>query len=1840
MSSRFSNLIKKVVDKFEEEDYNLLLTEALSLTQIQDQLKEKNVDLTAYNPKHYLFLLALLNSNLNLDVYNQLITSIKDQGILNRVLSMTVDRRSNTPTVDGNIINRIIQNTSNLPELNAILNSIGQKRETPTPVASEEEKTKGTEDFATRIKKEVAKGLAAKFDDADTTYILNNIIGELIDNEKKRFPNDRLVHNYSYALPLASYFMNLPASGAVGVHISKLESLLYQLFPKYMADDDIREKKLIFKDPYKNNFYEFSNYLYQYFREKRFREEGKDGDLMNAYVFKNEDVTVYSGTVESTHDSIRRCIKYGKGVNPKYGLCISGSSAGRHYPSYRFESGGRKNLTTYFVYFNKPEDIKKYNSEFFLFEPYYNNNNELTYQFNPGAGNPGETQISPENAIIKYPMLKEPLEQGVFKVVEVNEKEKGDFFKIRDATIEKLENVDDLIDWIEATDPHLTSETFKKIQDKFPEGLVYALDFYIKRRIDFAEDEVDNNYIVQSRNSLEYYVFGEIEGFLRDNPELKNRYEKIRPTLKLKEIRIVTNNGQLVTSEYFEKLAKEYPEYVEKALSDYIISRENSWSPNRSNLYHYVFNSLGQFFEKYPQYQEKYKDKINDFEIKEMDLLISSGRSTNSEYFEKFSERHPTLVDDALDRYINKQIEMYFDKPPRGTLRSTVFAAIIRFIYSKEEYKEKYKISPELKQKELDFLLKNKTEVDHYDLMDLKNDYPDFLFKFLDEYIKNRSEYIIKNNRSESELKGYIKMLYRGIYIFFSENPEIKKRYINYEKELVVHYIDTTSKTHILVTANEFNDIKKEYPDIVEKCVELYLNNKIELLTDISYNFGNGKFYTSKDDQYDFYDISELYIKSDTIYMIQSFISQDTNLEKKVAPLINEIQKIQKINGIILTNNILDSEELEDLQKLFSEDDLKVILDRYFESRLKQFFKFVETNNYNINAPFPSKGDMEEQLFLPLRKFFYYNPKLAEKYKDTQKELKLKAFQVCGRREDEFVDHDRIHEFDYNTMYLTSEWLQDVQNRFPDILEQGLELYLNQKLKQNIQRNTKKSSYDRDEYQLVNMESEVFKRIHDFERNNKSLFEKYSSERMASIKRFINNMKFDDLLNSNFFFRLEETFRPTFYRVIFKEYIERKIAYIEEVKFRKKRESEEDDGWVSDEGEFSKVSNEDLYGYIFDPLEEFIKTHPELTGNYGERTKDLKYQFLVKYFTTPKDTVDNDLKNKALKYISYLNNNNQDNSEIYQRIVNELIYLNGRTSLPETTLKSYASFYENIDDKVTLKQIFSIDSNKKHLFNTIKDNDSDRITKDYKQGNVIFFHELIKFKIKSSKLKNANPKSFYRMINEIIPNVGDLIIKELFNEIKNQNQIKLTNMLDVFFDNKELYDYINDNKSFRNGLLEAIKNINIVNISFSNIRATYRDNSLKTYLEFIKQFPDYYNTDDVYKATIDHDEKQIKQVKTQLDQKNNIIHINNLNINFFYTPPDLSKATIKSTYSGEVSIEIKCPYPIKTLKFLPYAFGTNSAGKIDLTDCILENNIDYLPVGTTNLELTKTVVSSDKELISKSVATSSLRTISLRGVKNLKTLKGLNVNTLYRLKIFKCDELVSLKGSPNIVNELEITGCDSLKTLKGSPLESNVVQLMYMHELLNFTGIPRAKKYLLQYNTINSFKGLPNKIIDLEIHDSVENKHLVRKSYSYFPNEIDSLTIRAYATKQGKSSFPRYLFSRIKNVFPSFIGNVDDYLLNRKTDPFEKEIYKIYREARKQRHNKGVKEKETAERIAQERTPTKEDELEAIETQQDKATNKEKIKRLRKEDLELVAPFNVLLEDILNTIKTSFKVYK
>jgi len=1835
MSSRFDNLIKLVVDKFEINDYNLL-SEALSITQIQDQLKEKNIDLSQYNPKHYLFLLALLNSNLNLDIYNQIITNIKDQGILNRLMSQTIDRRSNNPTVDSDIINRVLQNTSNIPELNAILNSIGQNREKEKPVATEEDKAKGLEDFATRIKKEVTKAITSKFDDAWANTILYFIFN-LIDKEKEKYPNDRLLQNYSYALPMASYFVNSKNFD----EREKFQILLSNLFPRYMADKDIRDKKVIFNDPYRSDFYKFSNYLYQYFREKRYKEEGKDGDLMNAYVFKNEDVTVYAGTIDDTHGSIRRCIKYGKGVNPKYAFCISGSSAGRHYTDYRFDvhSYGRKHLTTYFVYFNKPEDIKKYNTELFIFEPFYDyKTNELKYQYNKGAGNPGEARITPEDAIKIYPMLEEPLEKGVFKVVEVDENEKEKYNKVKNSSISNLQNVDELIDWIEATDPTLYGANFGEIKNKFPEGVEYALDFYIKRKIDFAEDNIDVGNFVRNNNSLEKYVFGNIQTFLDENPELKEKYDKIRPTLKPKEIRMVTTNGVQVNSTYFEKIAEEYPKYIEKALDDYIAARENSWTERDGEMYKWIFSSLNNFFEKYPQYKEKYTSTISEYEIKEMESVISTGSKVNSDFFKRFKNNHPDLYENALDRYVESRIKNYFENTYNdNTLKTYVFDSIQEFIENipSDKYR-KYKFTPELKQKEINKLIELNRTVDYRYLKDLEYNYPDFLLDFLDRYFKARTEKILKNSRNQSSVTGYVKELYYGVDTYIKElqtnHPTFKNRYTKYEKQLIIHHFDVVGDSHISISGYDIQELKELHPDILEKCLEEYLDKKIKLMGDVSYNAGNGHYYDSHDNSYDYDEAHSLYMEPPVLDLIGPFLSQNPELENKLKPKLKKLENTIKINAIVLTNKILDSEEVENLKATVSEEELYAILDRYFESKTTEVNRIKNfTSRYDVDLP--PQADMENELFVPLRKFFYYNPKVVARYEPLQKELKLLAFEICGLREDTFVDSDHSYEYDYSKMYLTSGWLRDVQRRFPDILEKGLDIYLNQKLKQIIERNVKKSYHDDDEYRLVNIDSEVFKRIHEFEEDNKSLFKKYDSLRMNSIKIFIKDMKFYDLLDSAFFFRLEETFESDFYADIFKEYINRKLEYIKDIK--KKKEEHDNEGYYYNEADFfNKIPDHDFYGYIFDPLEEFMQHHPELNQD-EEYRKDLKYQFLVKYLTTPRDDSSNDLKKKALNYLNYLNNNNKDNTEIYEKIINGIMSSYEKTNSIYNTLKSYKAFYENIDDRITLKKIFLIDSNKEHLLRLIFANDIGRIVSN--SDVRFYFQDLIKFKIKSAKLKNADSKSFIRMVSEITPNVGDLLIKEILEAIQSSTlPIRFHIILEAFFNEKDVFEYLNNDSSLKNDLYKTVSSNKITGIDFSQIRSLDLDFSLRKYLNFIEQFPNY-EDNIIHKALTKEDQNLIDRYKKIETQNNGIIDGSSLNIKFYKTPPDLRNIILNNSYGAELRITIHSFSPIESLKFLPQTFLRKAT--LTISECVLKNNIDYLPHGTTNLVLERTTISSDKSLIGNNVNTSDIRIIALSNVENLKSLENLNVKELYKLSIRNCKELVSLKGCPPTVSVFEISSCDKLTSLKGSPFEAKInVDLMYLNNLKNFVGIPRSPKYTLQYNTINSFKGLPDKIKILQIADFIHYKNLVRKSYSYFPSSIEEIYFTG--SNGGKSSFSRYLFSRIKKVFPRYLGNINSYLYNYSTDPFEKQIYEIYKQKQKEFKSKEEKQKESVERIKQERTPTKEDELEAIEAQQDKIANREKIKRLSKEELELITPFNVLLEGIMNTIKTSFKVYK
>jgi len=1665
------------------------------------------------------------------------------------------------------------------------------------------------------------------------------------------------VQNYSYALPLASYFLKSPSKE----DISKIGKLLYNLFPRYMADDDIREKKLIFSEPYKSNFYEFSNYVYKYLRDKRFKKKDKTDNLMNDWVFRNEDVTVYAGTVaDDVYESVRRCIKYGKGVNPKYALCISGSSAASHYVRYRFENYPRKNLTTYFVYFNKPEDINHYNSEFFLFEPFNNGDiGEVNYQFNPGAGNPGETKITPEKAFEKYPMLKKPFEEGVFKVIRVAENEKKNYDKINNAQISTIENVDDLIDWIELRNPPLNSDSFTNIQNKFPEGLTYVIDFYIKRRFDFAEDYLGNEYVLNG-GTLESYIFRDIRMFLDNNPELEKRYDKFKTTLKPEEIRIMMSNGGRIDSDYMEMIYNDYPNLVESSLDKYIKARKDNWTPSTGGeLYFFVFGHLEEFFNKHPEYKEKYSEQMDNMLSEEMKIIMNAGNYLTSEFLKKFSERYPDKVEYYLDQYINKRIEQYFERNI-SFLDDYVFNNIQGFINSKPELKQKYKVSRELRQKEMEQILKSQTLVTTTYLLRLKEEHPDLLVNFLDRYISLRAEEILKpeNNSTYTSLDNVLNNLFYGITEFITSHREIRKRYVKYEKELILHNLRLIRSQTI--SSADLVKIQNIYPDILEEFIQIYLNEKIKYVSNIRYDGETGYYVNDTDQAFDYEDLDDVFIHSGSAMDgLNLFLKKENNkqLKEKFSSLTNELLSVFAINKIILTEKVLNSEDAKELQKELPEDKFEELLKKYFDSRIETFTKTLEDieSLYNKSYAVPPRCDLEEHLFFPLREFFYYNPKLAAKFKDTQEALKYKAFEYCGKSETSYTS-GRDDE-PYENFYLTSAWLQDVKDRFPDILEMGLDIYIFQKLKQSqvYRYVSNPNGYDGADV-LVNIESEVFKRIQEFEEKNKSLFEKYTKERMICIKAFIENSKFNDILNSQYFFRLERTFRPTFYRAIFKKYIDKKIEFIKKVKSDKEKNNIYHDDYVN---EYRKVSNKDLYGYIFDPLEEFLETHPELIEQYGEKTKDIKYDFLLNYLTTGQST-STDLKAKAIKYINYLNNNEEDNTAIYYRIFNSL-YMKFRYEKYSSSevIEAFQEFYKKIDDKNTLEKVFLMTMEDKEesvtfagdKFRSTYVSFLDNLFMDNLYKNLfsidnelfIAIHELIKSKVKTSKLPYSNPSSFYKMINRIAPDFLDTILQETLME-QDGTRTPTKNILNVFFSVEYVYDYINNNQKLKDLLFKFLNSVDITNFNLADLNRERLGQPLFRFFEFIQQYPDFENSK-AYKMAIEFDQKQIQKFEKEIQNSvNNTLDHRYLDLFFFKNPPNLNNVSVKSSYSSDCTIKISSIFPIESLKFLPQMFVKPC--KLEIRNCVLKNNIDYIPLNTELIELNRVTVSPDKDLISKDTSSfdPEIYQLNLIEVKNLKTLKGLNnLNKLNTLSILRCQDLVSLKGSPSKMRNFEISTCDNIKNFKGGPLEiKDDFKVSHLNGLVNFVGSPRkADTYTLYHTRINSFKGLPDTIKNLKFNDTITSKNLIRKSYSYFPSRIKKLTLVDYSSESGsKSTYERYLFSRILNVFPSYIGNIDDFLPEYRQDSFWQKVRKAYEKSSSRASNKQKEEIESAERIKQERTPTKQDELEAIERQQDKISNRERIKRLSKEELELITPFNILLEDIMNTIKTSFKVYK
>jgi len=300
--------------KFNFDQYvDELLVEALSLTQMQDQLKQAGLDPAKYDQKHFLFLVGLLNSNQGVEVYDELIHKIKDRGLLSSLMSVSVnDRRSDKPTIDLEKVGKALEHPEDPEQLRAIIS--GQRREIP---AEKEEPAYDSEQLMEFLKASWAKSLFP---------ILVKLRPKL-DNTLASFVNE-----YNNEQEEVKEYLKTNAQRAKT--INDLIAILHEGHTKNI-----------------NPFNTTSSLTLE--------------DLQKGAIVYNPEEHIYiirTTFKDDVSKSIRWNIKYGQGN--RFGLCIS-SKTSNYYVSYRTGEMGQYPLTTYFVYKlydNKldPKDINNY----------------------------------------------------------------------------------------------------------------------------------------------------------------------------------------------------------------------------------------------------------------------------------------------------------------------------------------------------------------------------------------------------------------------------------------------------------------------------------------------------------------------------------------------------------------------------------------------------------------------------------------------------------------------------------------------------------------------------------------------------------------------------------------------------------------------------------------------------------------------------------------------------------------------------------------------------------------------------------------------------------------------------------------------------------------------------------------------------------------------------------------------------------------------------------------------------------------------------------------------------------------------------------------------------------------------------------------------------------------------------------------------------------------------------------------------------------------------------------------------------------------------------------------
>lgn len=290
-----------------------LLTEALSLTQMQDQIKQVGLDPTKYDQKHLLFLVGLINSNQGIEIYDQLINKIQDRGLLNSLISVSVnDRRSDKPTIDLEKVGKALEHSDDTNELRAII--AGQRR--AIPAGKEEPEYNAYE----------LKQFLSLYRGSNLFDILVKIKPEL-NLMLKQFLSE-----YNSEEPEVQEFLKTNAQRAKSVE--DLIAILHEGHTKNI-------------NPYNST-------------TSLTLEDLKQGA---AYTNEEEHLYIIRTTFQDDFNkSIRWNLKYGQGN--RFGLCIS-CRTNNYYLDYRTGKMGPAPLTTYFVYklYDKkldPNDVNNY----------------------------------------------------------------------------------------------------------------------------------------------------------------------------------------------------------------------------------------------------------------------------------------------------------------------------------------------------------------------------------------------------------------------------------------------------------------------------------------------------------------------------------------------------------------------------------------------------------------------------------------------------------------------------------------------------------------------------------------------------------------------------------------------------------------------------------------------------------------------------------------------------------------------------------------------------------------------------------------------------------------------------------------------------------------------------------------------------------------------------------------------------------------------------------------------------------------------------------------------------------------------------------------------------------------------------------------------------------------------------------------------------------------------------------------------------------------------------------------------------------------------------------------